>query len=72
MYYARFLDETSFVEGFVTGGAGGSGTGLGVAAVDISRTLAGAVFRVADFAAKAGSAAAVVTGICSMLTAGFI
>ena len=68
----RLLHETGFVESFVTGFAGSAGTGFGVAAIDISRTLTGAVFRIAHFATQTRTAATVVTGVCAMLTAGFV
>ena len=70
--HTRFFDQTSFVESFVASGAGGAGTGFGVAAINISRTLAGAVFRVAHFATKARTAAAVVAGVSAVLTPGFV
>ena len=70
--HASLLHETSFVESFVTGFAGSAGTGFGVAAVDISRTLTGAVFRVAHFATQTRTAATVITGIGAVLAAGFV
>lgn len=68
----RLLHETSFVESFVTGFAGSAGTGFGVAAIDISRTLTGAVFRIAHFATQTRTAATVITGIGAVLAAGFV
>ena len=69
---ARLLHQTSFVESFVTGFAGSAGTGFGVATVDISRTLTGAVFRIAHFATQTRTAATVITGIGAVLAAGFV
>ena len=68
----RFFHQTSFVESFVTGFAGSAGTGFGVAAIDISRTLTGAVFRIAHFATQTRTAATVITGIGAVLAAGFV
>ena len=68
----RFLDQTSFVESFAAGSAGSAEAGLGIAAVNLARTVAVSVLRVADFAAISVSAAAVRAGISPVRAPRFV
>lgn len=66
--HTSFRNKAGFVESFGTGSTGSAGTGFGRAAVNIPRTLAVTVFRIAYLAAFARAAATVRTAVGAVRT----